>query len=240
LAPDISLRPIQIDDEPDGDGQLILVGERLAGVLVRLDRELHGEHGGGWFLEAGFGRLSNAAGTVVFVTLAQALEWLDRYLRTDSPLGRRFTAKDRGDLEHRLTIVVVEDDAGLRLAMTETLEVAGYRVLAFANHVGALEAIGGAGRADVLVTDIMMPGHANGFALARMARLCRPTIMIVYTTGREDLPAAELRTALGPILLKPFLPEDLVRAVEARMAVRSGEVGPRTNRPDNHFDDASC
>lgn len=81
MARDISFQPIQIADEPDGDGQLVMVDERLAGVLVRLDDELHGEHGGGWFLEAGFGRLSKAAGTVVFVTLGQAMEWLDRYLQ---------------------------------------------------------------------------------------------------------------------------------------------------------------
>jgi CheY-like chemotaxis protein len=128
---------------------------------------------------------------------------------------------------------VVEDDEASRYAVAKSLETAGYRVLSFADHNGALDAIDAGGPADVLVTDIVMPGHANGFALARMAKLRRPTLNVLYITAYyQDLPVAELQAALGPILPKPFSPEGLVSAVEASLAGVRGVV----LRPPKHDD----
>jgi hypothetical protein len=72
----ILLQPIAIAAAQDGEGRLVMVDGQLAGVLVRLDDELHAEHRGAWFLEAGFGIFADLAGNGVFATLEQATHWL--------------------------------------------------------------------------------------------------------------------------------------------------------------------
>ena len=68
-APIARYQPITIAADHDTDGRLILVDDRLSGVLVRLDA-LHEENHGRWFLETGFGQLTNAIGTIFDVEKA--------------------------------------------------------------------------------------------------------------------------------------------------------------------------
>ena len=83
------------------------------------------------------------------------------------------------------TILVVEDDDGVQAYVQEALEALGYRVLT-ATHTAAaialLDARGGAG-VDLLFTDIVMPGGADGLALARTAAERWPTLPVLFTTG---------------------------------------------------------
>jgi hypothetical protein len=77
----IGYQPITIAADHDNVGRLIMVGERLLGVLVRLD-SLHQQYHGKWFLEAGFGKLADAAGTI-FNTPECAREQIGRLIDTD-------------------------------------------------------------------------------------------------------------------------------------------------------------
>src|SRR5690349_6561828 len=72
------LQPITIASEHDNEGRLIMIGDHLSGVLVRLD-SLHEEDHGRWFLEAGFGRLADATGNT-FDSLEAAAEQIERLL----------------------------------------------------------------------------------------------------------------------------------------------------------------
>ncbi len=106
-------------------------------------------------------------------------------------------------------ILVVEDNETTRYLMVQTLEAAGYEVAEASDYLGALPILEGQGRVDLMLVDLVMPG-VNGFALARMARLRRRNLKIVYVTGHEHVP---VREALGPILRKPVMPNRLVTAV---------------------------
>ena len=66
---------------------------------------------------------------------------------------------------------------------------------------------------DLLITDVVMPDRVNGFALARMARMRRLDLKILYVSAYE-LPTEE---AIGKILRKPIAPDALV--VEAGLAL---------------------
>ena len=56
-VPHIRLQPTKVDaGSPDHDGFLVVAGDALEAVLVRLADEGHGDLRGHWFLEAGFGR----------------------------------------------------------------------------------------------------------------------------------------------------------------------------------------
>jgi CheY-like chemotaxis protein len=106
-------------------------------------------------------------------------------------------------------ILVVEDDETTRYLMARTLAAAGYEVAEAGDFRDALPILEGEGQVDLMLVDLVMPG-VNGFALARMARLRRRDLKIVYVTGYDNVPVREAR---GPILRKPVMPDTLVAAV---------------------------
>ena len=74
------LRPVRIAAKcGDEEGLLVFDGEeRLLAVLSCLEAEFY-EDRGKWFLEAGFGPLSD--GSRLFETREEALEWIERRMR---------------------------------------------------------------------------------------------------------------------------------------------------------------
>jgi len=67
---------------------------------------------------------------------------------------------------------------------------------------------------DVLVTDIVLPGRLDGFALAAQAREFNPDIKIVYSTGFGSVARIRARGApYGDLLVKPWQSGDLVKIV---------------------------
>jgi CheY-like chemotaxis protein len=111
-------------------------------------------------------------------------------------------------------MLVVEDDDPTRYAISKTLEAAGYEVAQAHDFRDALPILEGKGRVDLLLVDLGIPG-VNGFALARMARMRRPEIKIVYVTGDDDIPVTE---AMGPILRKPVDPETLIATIRRELS----------------------
>ncbi len=124
------------------------------------------------------------------------------------------------------TILLVEDEAALRPAITEFLGSYGYSVLATANAAEALRLTTSYnGPIDLLLTDLVMPG-LGGLELARKVRELRPGIRVVFMSGyTEQTAKAE---ALGKpefYVQKPFSLPTL--AAIARRALDSGEKRPR-------------
>jgi signal transduction histidine kinase/CheY-like chemotaxis protein len=97
------------------------------------------------------------------------------------------------------TVLVVEDEAGVRDLLQDWLESFGYRVLAAGNGVDALElSRTHDGRIDLLVADVVMPAM-GGPALAERLTPARPELKIMYMSGYAD-------EALGDRLLDPGIP----------------------------------
>jgi DNA-binding NtrC family response regulator len=70
---------------------------------------------------------------------------------------------------------------------------------------------------DVLVTDIVLPGVLDGFALAAKAREFIPNIRIVYSTGFGSVARIRARGALyGELLVKPWQGRDLLKVIGIR------------------------
>jgi two-component system, cell cycle sensor histidine kinase and response regulator CckA len=103
-------------------------------------------------------------------------------------------------------VLLAEDEKGVRDLTREYLEKAGYKVLVAENGHTALElAALHAGRIDLLVTDVVMPG-INGRELADRIIAVRPDIRVLFMTGYTDQNVIHRRTfAAGAVLLqKPF------------------------------------
>jgi CheY-like chemotaxis protein len=124
------------------------------------------------------------------------------------------------------TILVVEDEPGVRAFTVEVLTDAGYRVLQAGNGAEALDCIRAhAGPVALLLTDVVMP-DMNGRVLAERLRALYPGLAVLFTSGyTEDM---MIRTGLAAdalnFLQKPYMPQtllDRVRAVLQRAATLS-------------------
>ncbi|HVT55403.1 MAG TPA: response regulator, partial [Xanthobacteraceae bacterium] len=81
------------------------------------------------------------------------------------------------------TILVVEDDDALREYTVEILTDLGYHVLAASGAAMALEILDRVDDVDLLFTDIVMPGGANGRELADEALHRKSDLKVLFTTG---------------------------------------------------------
>ena len=79
-------------------------------------------------------------------------------------------------------VLVVEDDAGVRDYVVETLEGLGYDVLEAASGEGALRLVDKHEAIALLLTDVVMPGM-NGRELAEAARRRQPALKVLFMTG---------------------------------------------------------
>ncbi|MBB3266911.1 CheY-like chemotaxis protein [Azospirillum sp. OGB3] len=115
------------------------------------------------------------------------------------------------------TVLVVEDEALVRMMTVDLIEDMGYRVIDAGSAEEALEHIRDEPRIDVLFTDIRMPG-LDGFALAERVRALRPSIKVIYATGYADMERTPSPHAIGPLLRKPYEPDKLNETIQQAMA----------------------
>jgi PAS domain S-box-containing protein len=115
----------------------------------------------------------------------------------------------------RETILLVEDEPGVRQLVKRVLAGRGYKVLEARDVSDAADiSTRFAGRIQLLLSDIVMPG-LSGPDLAQRIVAQRPDIRVLYMSGFAN----RLKTEHGSlsagvtILHKPFTPESLVRAV---------------------------
>lgn len=81
------------------------------------------------------------------------------------------------------TILVVEDDEGVRDYAVGILQDAGYAVIAVGDGHAALRALRETERIDVLFTDVVLGGELNGRQVAEEAMKLRPHLLVLFTTG---------------------------------------------------------
>ncbi len=122
-----------------------------------------------------------------------------------------FEAGQAGGAE---TILLVEDEAFVRMATGEVLESAGYRMLIARTAADALNAQEKCSQGvDLLLADIVLPGR-SGYELANEFRGLCPRARILLMSGyAEQLVGCELSACGGAHLAKPFSALTLLRRV---------------------------
>jgi len=113
------------------------------------------------------------------------------------------------------TILLVEDEDGVRALFKEVLETKGYQVLDAADGAAALELAGRHnGGLDLLVTDIVMP-NLDGRQLARRLRDRHPGLPVLFTSGYTGDAVGQADGAIESthFLQKPFEIEALARKI---------------------------
>src|SRR5262249_29518567 len=110
-------------------------------------------------------------------------------------------------------VLVVEDVALVRLLVVDYLRASGFDAVEAASAEDAMQMMEAGTEVDVVFSDIVMPGHTDGVALAHWVKAPHPKAKIVLGSGVAA--AAERAEALGfgEPLAKPYRQ----RAIELRM-----------------------
>ena len=116
-----------------------------------------------------------------------------------------------------LPILIAEDDRALREALTDTLELAGYEVIATADGEAALTALERA-RVGMIVSDVQMkPMDGHGLLAAVKVRQPHIPVLLMTAYGVIDQAVEAMRAGACNYITKPFEPEALVAQVVRHM-----------------------
>jgi len=108
------------------------------------------------------------------------------------------------------TVLVVDDDASLRLLCRVNLDLDGHRVVEAATVAAALAALD-EHEVDVILLDLHL-GSASGLDVLDAVEAADLPVRVVLLSGSSDLPA-DVRGRVAASLGKPFTLEDLARVV---------------------------
>jgi CheY-like chemotaxis protein len=109
------------------------------------------------------------------------------------------------------TVLVVEDDAGVRDVTVARLEHLGYQCIEAETGQQALDVLEDEHTVDVVLTDMVMPGGMTGAELVRHVREKYPEMKVVFTSGYAE--GAQLPVDGAPWLRKPYTLTDLARTL---------------------------
>jgi two-component system cell cycle sensor histidine kinase/response regulator CckA len=133
-----------------------------------------------------------------------------------------------GSLRGSETVLVVEDDDGVRKLTREFLKISGYTVLEARNGAEAIQIPARhAGPVDLLLTDVLMPGM-NGREVAQQFVSLRPETKVLFMSGYTE----DAITHLGILepgvafIEKPFSPDELARKVRRVLGSKERTTAP--------------
>jgi len=117
-----------------------------------------------------------------------------------------------------MTVLLVDDEPGVRFALTEVLCDRGYRVVTAGSGAQALGLLDGV---DVVVTDFSMPGM-DGLELVSQIAARAPALPVILLTAHGSENLIRLACARGACgcLSKPFDIDEIARVIER---IRGGE-----------------
>ncbi len=110
-------------------------------------------------------------------------------------------------------ILVVDDDALVRVHSNLALEDAGYEVVEASNAADALVILKERPDIAALFTDVRMPGDLNGIDLANAVYAQRPDIAILVTSGTDNGTTAALPAAAA-FVQKPYTGAQLSKLLQ--------------------------
>ena len=118
---------------------------------------------------------------------------------------------------HAIAVLVVEDDALVRLGIVDELEDAGFEVFEAANADGVIDILIANSHISVMFTDVDMPGGVDGLKLAASVRDRWPPITIIITSGHRAVDLDDLPVR-ARFMAKPYNPDAVVRSIREMVA----------------------
>jgi PAS domain S-box-containing protein len=115
----------------------------------------------------------------------------------------------------RGTVVIVDDEAAIRMLAAEALADAGYDFVAAEDGRSGLALLNTTPSVELLITDVGLPGGMNGRQLADAARAVQPDLKVLFITGYAEnavLSGGDLEPGMH-IMTKPFELKALAKRV---------------------------
>ncbi|WP_156383332.1 PAS domain-containing protein [Rhizobium sp. Root483D2] len=84
------------------------------------------------------------------------------------------------------TVLVIDDEALIRMLVTDALEEVGYRTMEAGDGPEGLKILRSDARIDLLITDVGLPNGMNGRQVADAARELRPGLKVMFVTGYAE------------------------------------------------------
>ena len=118
------------------------------------------------------------------------------------------------------TILIVDDEATVRMLLTDVLGDLGYTLIEAADSIAGLAVLQSDVHIDLLISDVGLPGGMNGRQMADAARQVRPELKVLFITGyAENAAIGSGHMDVGmQVLTKPFAIETLASRVQELMS----------------------
>lgn len=116
-------------------------------------------------------------------------------------------------------VMVVDDEAPVRTSIAARLDLEGYTVVEASNCSEAIDIIRRQ-TVDAVISDVRMPGHADGAALVGWITNNAPGIAAFLISGRRCPETVKRMLPETPFFQKPFSIESMVSALASRVGAR--------------------
>jgi signal transduction histidine kinase len=123
------------------------------------------------------------------------------------------------------TILVVEDDEAVRATTVVMLESLGYRCLEAPDAAAAVEALGGGAHADLVFSDVTMPGPMRTAEMAERIHEIAPGAPILFASGYPKEEMGEHLDADAALLAKPFTRDELASRIAELLGAQASKSG---------------
>ena len=130
-----------------------------------------------------------------------------------------------GQFGHGETVLVIDDEATVRMLVCEVLEELGFNAIEVVDGPAGLRVLQSDARIDLLITDVGLPGGLNGRQVADAGRVHRPGLKVLFITGYAEN-AVIGNGHLDPgmqILTKPFALEALANKIREMIEAVSAD-----------------
>jgi PAS domain S-box-containing protein len=124
------------------------------------------------------------------------------------------------------TVLIVEDDALVRAALAETLRDLRYQIMEAADADTALTLLERGGAADLIFTDLSMPGSMDGLEFAAAIRMQFPHLPVILTTGHVGVLSGRTLPDGVSFVRKPHSRTGIAAAVRQALAGDQVAVQP--------------
>jgi PAS domain S-box-containing protein len=118
------------------------------------------------------------------------------------------------------TVLLVDDEATIRMVVTDVLNELGYSVIEASDSASGLRILQSEVRIDLLITDVGLPGGLNGRQMADAARDKRPALKVLFITGYAEnavIGSGRLHPGMH-VLAKPFAMDQLASRIKSIIA----------------------
>jgi CheY-like chemotaxis protein len=112
----------------------------------------------------------------------------------------------------RPVVLIVEDEALIRLNAVEMIETAGFQAMEAANADEAIRILESRDDIRIVFTDVHMPGSIDGLKLAHAIRDRWPPIKLIVTSGQMLVPESGMPSG-GRFFSKPYQSTEIARVL---------------------------